>query len=172
MKELPDNPVDCISWSFRELDIPIEAADMYLQKSILSISGWASWARYLTWQATLKKEEDESLRSILAIRVAWDALIYKGKKSPELSRRWKIALERFLPDATDPDQSLETVLHKALELSYRRSLTTTLRSAQTSSDEAKRADLQAIFCIDVRSEIFRRGLEHVAPSAETLGFGG
>jgi len=172
IEKLPDNPEDCIAWALEELDVPIAATDLYLHKSILSISGWASWARYLGWQAQLKKEQDESLSSLLAIRVVWDALAYKTKKSPELSIRWKIAMERFLPGSPVPDQPLEAVLHKALELSYRKHLTDAIRSAPSPLGKEERADLQAIFCIDVRSEVFRRGLEQVAPSVETLGFAG
>jgi uncharacterized protein YbcC (UPF0753/DUF2309 family) len=37
---------------------------------------------------------------------------------------------------------------------------------------AERPKLQAGFCIDVRSEVFRRALESVDPAIQTIGFAG
>ena len=172
IQKLPNTPEECISWSIQELGLPFAAVDLYLHRSILSISGWAGWARYLDWQAQLKNKQDQSLRAVLSARVAWDALLYNMKNSPELSEKWKIARENFLPGAPLPAQPVEAVLHRALELGYQNRLINALKSPQRSSDKDVRPDLQAIFCIDVRSEIFRRALEQVAPSAETLGFAG
>lgn len=169
---LPDHPEDCIRWALEELHVPPAAVDHYLHRAILSISGWASWARYLGWQAELRKEQDDSLRSLLAIRVAWDAIVFKIKMSQELAIRWKSALEDYLPGAPLPEQKFEAVLHRALELGYQQRLTKSIRSPKASDDKETRPDLQAIFCIDVRSEIFRRALEQVVPTAETLGFAG
>lgn len=172
VEKLPDNPDDCIAWALGELELPLEAIDLYLHKAILSISGWAAWARYLDWQAQLKQEQGHSAKALLAMRVTWDALLFIMKKSPEISLKWKNATDYFLAEAPLPDQPVESVLHKALELGYQKRLVDAIRTRASYDEKEMRPDLQAIFCIDVRSEIFRRALEQVAPSAETLGFAG
>ncbi|BAM06488.1 YbcC family protein [Leptospirillum ferrooxidans] len=172
VEKLPDNPDDCISWAIQELELPFEAIDLYLHKAILSISGWAAWARYLDWQAQLKQEQNHSAKDLLAVRVSWDALLFIMKKSPEISLKWKHAADHFLTQSPLPEQPIESVLHRALEFGYQKRLINAIRTSLNSDVKEIRPDLQAIFCIDVRSEIFRRALEQVAPSAETLGFAG
>ena len=46
------------------------------------------------------------------------------------------------------------------------------REGGAAAPVAKRPSVQAVFCIDVRSEVIRRSLEGVAPGIETLGFAG
>jgi uncharacterized protein YbcC (UPF0753/DUF2309 family) len=63
------------------------------------------------------------------------------------------------------------ILQEAAELAAQRALADTL-AARVLKPSAARPALQAAFCIDVRSEVFRRALESVNSGITTLGFAG
>jgi uncharacterized protein YbcC (UPF0753/DUF2309 family) len=170
---LPDTAQGAIAWALRQLAVPPAAVDDYLHATLLSVGGWAGWARYQRWQAELKKGNDDSLRDLLAIRLAWDALLYKLCYSEALKTRWQQAILTITKpvDHADAAQQLDAVLQTAFEIGYQRQLVTALTTNGT-AERSGRAAVQAVFCIDVRSEIYRRALETVAPSVQTLGFAG
>ena len=118
----------------------------FLHRELMSISGWASYTAY---------KDRNSLPHLLAIRLAYDAALLQFNRRAELIPR----------GSSDPLQKLE-----ASEKAYREELLQKLRSAPISSPTRK--SLQAIFCIDVRSEIYRRALESQSPEIETIGFAG
>ncbi|MCY0892002.1 MAG: DUF2309 domain-containing protein [Acidibacillus sp.] len=174
-KALPDTAQGTIVWALQELAIPPFAIDDYLYATLLSVGGWAGWTRYLSWQAELKKSHDESIRDLLAIRLAWDALLYKLCYSEALKTHWHQAIEAITrPVGHDEDvgNQIDVVLQTAFEAGYRRQLAASLIVADGTSQRNGRADVQAVFCIDVRSEVYRRAFETVAPRVETLGFAG
>ena len=60
----------------------------------------------------------------------------------------------------------------ALERSYQSPLCQGLMTAQAPIADSTAPAVQAVFCIDVRSEVFRRALEATSPTVQTLEFAG
>lgn len=171
---LPESSEECIAWAIGELAVPKGIVGDYLHASLLSIGGWAGWTRYRLWQAELGKSQDDTLRDLLAIRLAWDALLMKVRPSIMLNKNRKTALALYSAPVPPPDPAhqVDAVLQTAFEIGYRRHLFVSLGSRKGEVRKEERPDVQAVFCIDVRSEVFRRALETVAPSVRTLGFAG
>ena len=171
---LPKTAQGAIVWALQQLAVPPEAVGDYLHAMLLNVGGWAGWTRYQRWQAELKKSHDDSLIDLLAIRLAWDALLYKLLPSGELKTRWQQAVSTMTKPVghVDVTQDVDAVLQTAFEIGYQRELLASLSTANDVEARSSRAAVQAVFCIDVRSEVYRRALETVAPSVQTLGFAG
>ena len=170
---LPKSATGAVAWALSELSVPAEMVDDYLLAALLSIGGWAGWARYLRWQAELKGETDQSLRDLLAIRVCWDAILAKVYSHTDAPRNWRLALgTEKNGGGQDPTKQVDAILQRALEIGFQRSLTKSIKSSLLGDKVDERPAVQAAFCIDVRSEVIRRALETVTPGVQTLGFAG
>ena len=176
----PEEPVDAILAVVEALGIPDRAVADYLHRALFDIGGWAAYARYLTWDNSLYGRPDDTLVQLLAVRVVWGYALFKERTDEAFVSAWGAAMadaasppkDEHLGD--DPELAIDLVLQQAYEGAYQRRLLASLAVAPRSSQEraATRKALQAAFCIDVRSEVFRRALETVAPGVETLGFAG
>ena len=60
----------------------------------------------------------------------------------------------------------------ALEIEYQLQLESAFKGAKPAEHEDRSPWLQAVFCIDVRSEVIRRALESQHEGIETKGFAG
>ena len=171
---LPDTAQGTIAWALQQLQVPPAVIDDYLLAALLSVGGWAGWTRYQRWQAELKNGNDDSIRDLLAVRIAWDALLYTLRYSDALRVRWRESMRALSKRMTpgDPGLQVDAVLQTAFEIGYQRQLVASLAAAPTPAPRPDRPAVQAVFCIDVRSEVFRRALETITPDIQTLGFAG
>lgn len=176
VRDLPATADGAIAWSLGRLGVPAEEAREFLQVCLLRINGWASWCAYLDWEARLRGASDPTPRELLAIRVAWEALLHDGRYAAESSGSlWREKWAQARSSKPSPLDPLDLIWQRAHEISYQDRLVGLLGSAGAGGsaprDESRRA-AQLVFCIDVRSERFRRALESVDPALETRGFAG
>ncbi len=175
---LPAEPRGAIALAIARLGIPDAAVERYLHASLMSVGGWAAWARYLRWQAELVGERDDAIVDLLAIRLLWDMLLFEEKRSPALVARWREMLAASMRPPSAKRQAaaeIDRILLGALEIGLQRGLIaglTRVRADTLPTQPAPRPTLQAAFCIDVRSEVFRRALETLVPGVQTIGFAG
>lgn len=174
---LPATAQDAERWVMQRLGLPPAVWADYLESVLLTVNGWASWCAYLGWQARLEGRHDTHLRELLAIRLAWGALLLECKDDAAARQAFS-ALQRAWQQApavlqqAEADLLVDEVWQLALELGYQRELAQRLQMAPGAAAAEEKVDVQAAFCIDVRSEPLRRALEAVSPGFQTLGFAG
>jgi len=154
-----------------QLGLDTDAAQTYFHQLLLGLGGWSQVARYKLWQAELAGETDVTLTDVLSIRLVWEQALF-ARYENQIAEKWDaIKKTHATPVTADADQLMDAALQLAAEYAGQRQLSEKLSAPAAPAIEGRPA-LQAAFCIDVRSEVFRRALESVDPSIQTLGFAG
>lgn len=166
---LPDSPMVLIELALRELGILEHLTVDYLTALLFQVSGWASCCAYQHWQASIEGRSDQHRENLLAVRLAWELVLARAVATPAERDAW-IALMQS-PPAEDTGPSDREVWLMALERSWQHGLHAALATPPAATG-GERASLQAVFCIDVRSEGMRRALEQQDPLIATQGFAG
>jgi len=178
-RDLPVTPRALMEAAMTELKLPDELASDYGHALLLDINGWASCLAYRRWQADLNGRSDGMLLGLLAIRLAWDLVLWRHQARTDTEgfagtrAIWSAQIGGLsaMIAANTANQRRTLVWQRAAELAYQDRLHAVLR--QRPHDRPSEAPiLQAVFCIDVRSEAVRRGLEAQHPDIRTLGFAG
>ncbi len=169
VRSLPQSADEVIEHCMRLLEQPhVEPLD-FMHRQLMTVSGWAGYLQYRVREATLRGGQSRELRDLLAIRLAYDAALFSALVNDGTRRS---AWRRCRTDSRDAELvAALTRWQLAYEHGYQRQLAGML--GRTAADAAaQRPPVQAVFCIDVRSERFRRHLESKLPGLQTLGFAG
>ena len=165
----PDTAARAVLRASERLGLTEAAAPTAYHRLLMDLGGWAQHARWLLWQAELAGGSDTTLTDLLAIRLVWEEALLAH--APEVGKAWAETLAAHeAPVAPTADQVLDAILQEAAERAHQRRLAAMLNGPAPALPA--RPALQAAFCIDVRSEVFRRALESLDPGTETIGFAG
>ncbi|HEX7339480.1 MAG TPA: DUF2309 domain-containing protein [Rhodanobacteraceae bacterium] len=176
LRELPDTAEAAVDWALARLSLPEAALEPYFEALLLSINGWASWCAYLKYQAEGAGRQDRHLDELLVMRLTWEALLlecHPRRARPAAERlrtAWAVFDERL--DAVTRRARFDAVWQAALEYGYQRELAAKLTQPCVSRPDSKVADVQMVFCIDIRSEPMRRALEALDGHIETRAYAG
>jgi hypothetical protein len=176
IKELPDNHIEAATIALSDLEVEEKVLPIYLHSLLLRVGGWSSYIAHFDWDAKRYGREEERLSEFLSVLICWEYGIYNSLQNPVLESQWKKEkLEMLKFDDSEihnSDLSDLIILQNAYDLSAQRRLIKKFKKKDSSNQEANKPKAQAVFCIDVRSEVYRRNLESLAPEIDTLGFAG
>lgn len=164
----PDLPARAILRAAGRLGLTGAAAETAFHRLLVDLGGWAQHARWLMWQAELAGGSDSTLSDLLAIRLVWEEALLAHV--PAVAADWQATVAAHAaPVEPTLDQVLDAIVQEAAERGHQRALSALLTGP---ADAGTAPMVQAAFCIDVRSEVFRRAFEAQDPGVETLGFAG
>lgn len=168
---LPARAHTALALACDDIGVSPDQTATYFHQLLSSLGGWGQVARYRLWQAEQTGRTDPITTDMLTIRLIWEQALMKQYQQ-QIASRWITSLATHAtPARPDAAQIAACMLQEAAERGAQRALARILAMpAQTTP--VRRPVLQAVFCIDVRSEVFRRALENIDPDIQTVGFAG
>ena len=168
---VPGNASEAMQRAVQRLGLDESQLPTYFHALLMSMRGWAQVGRYRHWQAELAGQADTTAAELLAARLVWEEALFELCEQ-DINESWQAAKAAHAEAlAPDRDQVIDAILQEATERAGQRQLAAKLAAPATEVD-AGRPQLHAVFCIDVRSEIFRRTLESLDSAIRTAGFAG
>ncbi|WP_205853302.1 YbcC family protein [Zhengella mangrovi] len=168
----PDTAERAILRAADTIGLSDAAAETAFHRLYMDLGGWSQHARWLLWRAEMEGGHDETLAGLLAIRLLWEEALLRHV--PGVADSWaQTVAAHGEPVRPSARQIALAIFQDAADRAHQRRLAAVLDGTATGAAGGKsRPFLQAAFCIDVRSEVFRRALESLDPGIETIGFAG
>ncbi|MEM7568282.1 MAG: DUF2309 domain-containing protein [Pseudomonadota bacterium] len=175
MSRAPDQARDMFIRASKTLGLDRNQAPSYFHQLLMSLGGWGQYARYKLWQSDLAGDSNDIMLDMLAIRIAWEEALFLQYEDG-IKAAWKDAKAGHGADMeASQAQLLDALLQEACERAEQRRVAGIMAQNVPQAAPApanERPAMQLALCIDVRSEVFRRALESLDASIETLGFAG
>jgi len=169
---LPDDPRAGFATVCAELGLTGDAAEMYFHRLLMSMGGWAQYARHIGWIAERDGGRNSATFELLTVRLIWEALLHR-RFAALISDEWQDTLTRCAaPLAPSHDDLIDAALQEAGDRAAERALAERFEAGQAGQPAEDTPAIQAAFCIDVRSEVLRRALEAEDDGIATIGFAG
>jgi uncharacterized protein len=172
LKSLPNHEDDAIEKILQELPIPPEFLESYLHGLLLRVVGWSSFISGIDWDMNLYSEKTTNLKSFLAIQLAWEYCFFHSFKDLKIENKWKASWGQFKNRKEDTVLLYRTIFQNVYDKTAQYRLIEKIEKSSSNAPKKTIPLAQVVFCIDVRSEIYRRNLEKVNNEIETIGFAG
>ncbi len=168
---LPETAGAALDACVEMLGISADALETYLHQLLMTLGGWSQLARQRLWQAELAGKADATATDLLTIRLVFEQSLLRRHRE-RIGAAWAaVVAAHGVPIAPTPSSVVDAILQEALERAGQRRLAGVLTGPAATGRDIRPA-LQMAFCIDVRSEVYRRALEAQHPGIVTLGFAG
>ncbi|MGJ8660635.1 MAG: YbcC family protein [Bacteroidota bacterium] len=177
LKAYPDNPFEASQYVLNKLGIPKECEDVYLHTVLLRSGGWSSYAAQIDWVDELYGRKDGKVLEFLAVLLCWELCLLESIQHDGMTTEWESAKNnmRRYSERVPYDKILNDnlILQEAFDLAEQNKIIHSFNKKQPVDKKSQKVTkTQAVFCIDVRSEVYRRNLEMVDDDIETMGFAG
>jgi uncharacterized protein YbcC (UPF0753/DUF2309 family) len=197
LKALPNGSEHALKSALLALEVPFSEIQGYLEAHLLSLPGWAGM---MLWRSERSTQEDSYVLDYLAVRISMEYALIQPYLPLTEDKSDKVSLEELIvmwadygelpitqwSQLTSSEQKARLTLAyrfdkilrnrlwlEAWEKTYENQLKGRILSKQQPRVviPQKKHLAQFVFCIDVRSESFRRQLENAGPF-ETYGTAG